>query len=140
MLIGLRAQTLGVLSLAIVFILTLPLFLGSPRNRRQFLVLPPRPNIAVWQLLFVSFNGVLAFSLILVFPPLCLSLFGLIIRLPFTSLKVLFFMNALSTSKSIVTWSKINTKQVLYYPNKFLPLHSLLTFLQSLCPALIFAS
>ena len=63
MLIGLRAQTLGILSLATVFILAMPLTPVSPRNRRQFLILLLRPNFAVWQLLFVSFNGVLTLLL-----------------------------------------------------------------------------
>ena len=128
MLIELRAQTLNVMSLATVFILALPLFPGNPRNRQQFLVYRLRPNIIVWQLLLVSFNGVLAaFSLILVFLPSCLLLFDVIIRMPFTSLKNLFSMNPLNISKSIVSWSEINTKLVLYFPNIFFPLHSRLT-------------
>ena len=90
MLIGFHARIPDILLLAIMFILALPLSLGSPRIRQQFIVLSLRPHIAVWKLLYVSFNGVLAFSLILMFPPPYLFLSSVIIRPPSISLKSYF--------------------------------------------------
>ena len=95
-----------VASLLLVFVSfwVILLFLGKARNKRLSLNLLPKQNIVLWHLLPKRLFGYVGYLPIWVFlfliPLLCI----VITRVLFRLLTTQFFMNGLSTLKSIVIW------------------------------------
>lgn len=98
-LIGHAAPPLANLLQVIAFSLVLPLFLGNPRSKTQFLVLLPKRSTRHWQVWLVKFNGYIICWLIFIFLLNTLRQYTVTINLPSILLTTPPFMNAPNTSR-----------------------------------------